>query len=303
MKELEGKTAFVTGASRGLGESIALELVKRGVYVIGVSRSGPSESLQKYIEAGRASYQRADLSIDWEKVIEKVYAEFGGFEIFVNNAGTLSVDYFLRANTQRIADEIHLDLTVPILMHKHWLALYDQQHPSVKKPELSINLCSISSLQSWPGGTIYQASKTGLAAFVYGFRAMQQYLREKADRKTKEILGPSADLNIRVAAIYPDSVATGMIAKAEAESLYKIRGDFLPPDIVIDVIMKTIEGAGNFGKFNDIAILANPTHPKTGKPLKGVYAAFLPEDAATQRPDFGNRILERIAGTERLIKR
>lgn len=300
--ELEGKTAFVTGASRGLGEKVSLGLVQKGVHVIGTSRSGAPQSLQEYVARGKVSYERGDLSTDWERIIEKIYDEHGGFEIFVNNAGALSTDYFLRLDPDRIVNEINLDLVVPMLMHRQWLGLHGEREDS-KAPELSINLCSISSIYSWSGGTAYQVSKTGLAAFVWGARAMQQNLQEDADIETKNKLGKASDLSTRFVAIYPDSVDTGMIARAEQDSLYKVRGDFLPQDIVIDTILKSIEGVDNYGKFDDIAILANPTDPQKNERLKGIYAAFLPIDEETQRPAFHKRILEKIAGEERLIKK
>lgn len=300
--ELEGKTAFVTGASRGLGKKVSLGLAQKGVRVIGTSRSCPPQSLQEYIAKGKASYESGDLSTDWERIIEKIYSEHGGFEIFVNNAGALSTDYFVHVDPNKIASEINLDLVVPILMHRSWFDLYNKRS-NTKAPELSINLCSVSSIYSWAGGTAYQVSKTGLAAFVWGARAMQRNLQEDADPETKNKLGKVGDLKTRFVAIYPDSIDTGMIARAEQDSLYKVRGDFLPQDIVIDTILKSIEGVGNYGKFDDIAILANPTDPQTNERLKGIYAAFLPMDKETQRPAFHKRVLEKIAGEDRLIKK
>lgn len=301
MKEFEGKTAFVTGASRGLGERISLELINMGVYVVGTSRSGPSEALLPYIQSGQASYESADLPKNWSGVLEKIYRERGGFEIFVNNAGSLSTDFFVRTDPDKIDQEINLDLTVPLLIHRQWLAAGGQAHR--RTPELSVNLCSISSFYAWPGGTTYQASKSALAAAVWGLRSMQEYLGNSADEQIKQQLGTKANLNVRFLAIYPDSTDTGMITRAEQESLYNIKGDLLPAEIVIDVIVKSIKGVGDYGKYDDIAILANPSDPRTKRLLKGIYAAFLPVDQETKRPVFQNRILEKIAGEEKLIKR
>ncbi len=302
MVEFEGKTALVTGASRSIGESIARDFISRGVFVIGASRSNPSEDLQKEINKGNASYEQSDLLTEAEKVIERIYDKWGGFEIFVNNAGVLSTDFLTRLEPERIANEIKLDLVLPILMHRQWLKQFSERD-SVKTPQLSVNICSVSSLYAWPGGIPYQASKTGLAATVWAMRSAQKFLRASADKKTKAELGNQAELNIRYLAIYPDSVDTGMINKAEEQSLYKIHGDFLSQSTVVDVIMKAIEGDGDWGKYDDIAILANPNAPKDGKQLKGVYVAFLPMDQETQRPAFNRRVLKKIAGEEKLIKR
>jgi len=85
---LDNKNALVTGASKGLGEQIALGLLQRGVNVIGTSRTGPPESFQPYIEQGQASYVLGDLANEGDKVISDIYEKYQGFEIFINNAGS-----------------------------------------------------------------------------------------------------------------------------------------------------------------------------------------------------------------------
>lgn len=299
---LEGKQAFVTGASKGLGEQISLGLLNRGVHVIGNSRSGPPESFKPFIEMDKASYELGDLAQENKKILESIHNKYGGYEILVNNAGAFSPDYFMCLDPEIIAREINLDLVVPLLIHHQWLELYNKLYPNVKVPELSVNICSISSFYAWPGGTAYQAAKTGLSASLAGLRSMDTYLEEQASTKTKQKIGPVAQINPRIVAIYPDNVATGLIARAQKDSLYQVEGDLLPMEIVTDTIMKAIEGKDNFGKFDDIAILVNPRDPGTREELKGIYLAFIPPDAETHRPDFGSRILEKAAEENALIK-
>jgi len=291
----EDKSALVTGASKGLGEQIALELLQKGVNVIGTSRSGPPESFQPYIEQGQASYELGNLAKEGDKVISDIYEKHQGFEIFVNNAGAFSPDYFTRLDSAKVKGDIELDLVVPLLLHKGWFGLYNKLYPNAKAPELSVNICSISSFYAWPGGTAYQAAKTGLSAAIAGFRSMQEYLNERATDDVKRQVGPSANLSTRFVAIYPDNVATGLIAKAQQESLYEVEGEALPTDIVVQTVLQTIDGQGKFGEYDDIAILVNPRDPQTRQRLSGVYLAFLPIDSETHRPDFGKRLLEKIA--------
>jgi len=300
---LEGKQAFVTGASKGLGEQISLGLLKQGVHVIGTSRSGPPESFKTYIDQGHASYELGDLAQNNRQILEDINKKYGGYEIFINNAGAFSPDYFMRLDPDIIAREINLDLVVPLLLHRQWFELYNKLHPNVKVPELSVNICSISSFYAWPGGTAYQAAKTGLSASLAGLRSMEKYLEEEASEETKQKIGPVAQIHPRIVAIYPDNVDTGLIARAQQDSLYQVEGNSLPMEIVTDTILKAIEGKDNFGKFDDIAILVNPRDPQTQSELKGVYLAFIPPDNETHRPDFGDRILEKIAGEDVLIKR
>jgi NAD(P)-dependent dehydrogenase (short-subunit alcohol dehydrogenase family) len=288
--EIEGKTALVTGASRGLGEQISLELIKKGAFVIGTSRSGPPKSLVPFIKQAKADYITGDLVADHERVLKEAYEKYGGFQIFVNNAGALSVDYFPLVEKQKIIQEVNLNLIVPMLIHHDWLNHY-RLDKGTKVPELSLNICSISSFYAWPGGAEYQASKTGLMAFTCALRAMQKNLGTVTDPEVFARIGALKDLQIRFLNIYPDSIDTGMISKAEKDSLYKVKGDLLSQDLVVQTIIKAIQGEGKFGRYNDFAILANP---------KGVDLAFIPLDPETQRPDFTKRILEKIAGEDSL---
>ncbi len=298
----ENKNALVTGASKGLGEQIALELLQRGVNVVGTSRTGPPESFEPFIEQGKASYELGDLAKEGDKVIGDIYEKHQGFEIFVNNAGAFSPDYFTHLDSAKVQGDIELDLVVPLLLHKSWFGLYNNLYPNAKAPELSVNICSISSFYAWPGGTAYQAAKTGLSAAVAGLRSMQQHLNERATDEVKRQVGPSANLSTRFVAIYPDNVATGLIARAQHDSLYEVEGDALPTDIVVQTVLQAIEGQGKFRDYDDIAILVNPKDPQTRKQLRGVYLAFIPIDDETHRPDFGQRLLEKIADEDILSK-
>lgn len=301
--EVEGKVALVTGASRGLGEQISLELIKRGTFVVGTSRSGAPESLKPFIKEGKADYISADLVCENENVIRHVCEKYHGFEMLVNNAGALSVDCLPLTSPEKIVQEINIDLIVPMLLHHRWLSFSRMEIAKVRKPECSVNICSISSFYAWAGGSEYQAAKTGVAAFIQGLRAMQRFLGETTDDKVKARLGQLTKIKTRFLNIYPDSIDTGMISKAEEDSLYKIRGDLLPQDLVVQVIMDSIVGKKDYGNYDDIAILANPTDPKNNRSLDGIYVGFLPIDKETQRADFNSRILSKISGPEMLIKR
>jgi len=181
---------------------------------------------------------------------------------------------------------------------RNWFGLYDKLHPNTRTPELSINILSISSLYAWPGGTGYQAAKGGLAKAIWSLRAERKHLNEQATDEVKKQIGPSANVSSRYVGIYPDNVATGLIARAQQESLYQVQGAALPPEIVVQTIIQAIEGRGKFGEYDDVAILVNPNEPDTREPLMGVYLAFLPIDEETHEPDFSKRLLEKIADVD-----
>ena len=94
MKELEGKIALVTGASRGLGRGIADVLAEKGASVIVNYRTDTAhaDSICREIreKGGKAVPFQADVSerADVAKLFDFVRAEFGRLDILVNNAGT-----------------------------------------------------------------------------------------------------------------------------------------------------------------------------------------------------------------------
>lgn len=98
---LKNKVAIVTGASRGIGKAIAIELASRGTSVVLAAKTidpnpklpGTLEDVKREIESkgGRALIQQTDVrsDADVEALITKTVAELGGIDILINNAGAL----------------------------------------------------------------------------------------------------------------------------------------------------------------------------------------------------------------------
>ncbi len=94
MKELEGKIALVTGASRGLGRGVAMVLAEKGATVVVNFRSGADATAETVAaiekEGGTAVAMQADVSESGEvgKLFDRIAGTFGRLDILVNNAGT-----------------------------------------------------------------------------------------------------------------------------------------------------------------------------------------------------------------------
>jgi citronellol/citronellal dehydrogenase len=103
MSSLQGKTVFITGASRGIGKALALRLAKEGAQVVVAAKSveedprlgGTIYSAAEEIEAAGGKALPLQLDIRYEDqiqaAVEKAAAHFGGIDILINNASAISL--------------------------------------------------------------------------------------------------------------------------------------------------------------------------------------------------------------------
>ena len=105
----QGKVAIVTGASRGIGKSIACALAAQGAVVVCVGTNQEAlDSVVAEINAtgGRASSVAANIALvdDCERIISYAHEQYGSVDILVNNAGVTRDGMFLKMK------EFHLDM-------------------------------------------------------------------------------------------------------------------------------------------------------------------------------------------------
>jgi NAD(P)-dependent dehydrogenase (short-subunit alcohol dehydrogenase family) len=184
---LEGKTALVTGASRGIGAAIARGLAASGATVSGISRSGTAPQ-------GIAAIA-CDLSDD--AAVRRAFAELSKkndrLDVLVNAAG-ISLPAGTKDELQRFRDTLATDLTG---VYATILAA----HTLLKKAGGGsiINVTSINSIRGFPGNPGYVAAKAGLSGL------------------TRALANDFAPDGIRVNALAPGYVATEMTAKSFAD--------------------------------------------------------------------------------------
>jgi len=151
---LEGKTALVTGGSRGIGAAIARELARAGANVVVGYRSGKDEAESVAEEAGGRAVQ-ADVS-DPEEAAGLV-AEAGEPDVLVNNAG-LTRDGLL----PRMPDEDWRDVIETNLSAVFYTCRAAVRPMMKRRAGAIVNISSVVGLHGNPGQTNYAASKAGI---------------------------------------------------------------------------------------------------------------------------------------------
>ena len=185
---LEGKTAVVTGASRGIGAAIASGLQASGAKVFGLSRSGTAPSHVTAIKCDLAD----DAAI--RSVFDHLAKTGERLDVLVNAAGISLPASATMSELQRFRDTLAVDLSG---VYATILAAY----PLLKKAGGGsiINVTSINSVRGFPGNPGYVAAKAGLAGLTRALAA--DYARD----------------GIRVNALAPGYVATEMTATSFAD--------------------------------------------------------------------------------------
>ena len=225
MKELDGKVAVVTGASKGIGAEIAKHLAAGGAAVVvnyAASKSAAEHVVAAILrDGGKAIAVQADVakSGDVKRLFEAAKETFGRLDVLVNNAGVFEFGPFAEISEGSFHKQFDTNVLGTLLATREALAHFGVAGGSV------INLSSISSVNPVPNSVIYSASKSAVDAI------------------TKALASELAGRNIRVNAIAPGMTATeGLEAIGVDEAAAKSIGAGLP--------------MGRIGRPGDIAEVA-----------------------------------------------
>jgi len=151
---LAGKNALVTGASRGIGRAIALELARAGASVVVGYRSGADEAQAVAEEAGGRAVQ-ADVSDP--KSAASLVEEAGELDVLVNNAGVTRDGLIARMGDADWRDVLETNLS------SVFYTCRAVARPMMKKRAGAIvNISSVVGIHGNPGQTNYGASKAGM---------------------------------------------------------------------------------------------------------------------------------------------
>jgi 3-oxoacyl-[acyl-carrier protein] reductase len=208
MKLLEGKTAVITGASRGIGKGIALRFAAEGANIALtniIDNEEFADAIKEIAALGvRAKGYVSDASVyaDAENVIDEIVKDFGRVDILVNNAGITRDTLLMRMTEEQWDQVITVNLKSVFNLTKAAIK------PMMKQKNGSIiNMSSVVGLGGNAGQSNYAASKAGIIGF------------------TKSIAKELGSRNVRCNAIAPGFILTEMTSK-------------LPDDVKSDWIAK-----------------------------------------------------------------
>ena len=195
---LEGKTALVTGGSRGIGRALALELARGGAAVVVGYRDGREEAEAVAAEAGGRAVQ-ADVASAEEAA--RLVEEAGELDILVNNAG-VTRDGLLA----RMPDEDWRVVLETNLSSVFYTCRAVARGMMRKRAGAIVNVSSVVGLHGNPGQTNYSASKAGIIGFT------KALARELGSRGVRANVVAPGYVETRLTDVLPEEARRAMLA-------------------------------------------------------------------------------------------
>lgn len=216
-KMLEGKTALVTGGSRGIGRQVALTLAGYGADVI-VNYNGSQDKAEAVAEEIRQMGQKAVIYqcsvAEGEAVksmMERVVTEFGKIDILVNNAGITKDNLLMRMTEEEFDAVIDINLKGSYHCIRHIARQMLRQ-----KSGRIINLSSISGVIGNAGQANYAASKAGIIGLT------KSVARELAAKGiTVNAVAPGF-IDTEMTAVLPEAVKENLLGQIPMKKLGKV---------------------------------------------------------------------------------
>lgn len=216
----KGKVAVITGASRGIGKSIALALAAQGATIVAMDMDqAATEAVVAELQAAGAKalavVGNVTVTADVDRMIEAAVEAFGRVDILVNNAGITKDGFLLRMSDEDWDRVLNINLRGTFLFTRAAAkVMLKQRSGSI------VNIASIIGLIGNPGQCNYSASKAGVIAL------------------TKTVARELGSRNIRANAVAPGFIRTRMT------------------DVLPEETKKSMLGAiplGRFGEPEDVA--------------------------------------------------
>nr|WP_075487713.1 3-oxoacyl-[acyl-carrier-protein] reductase [Prochlorococcus marinus] len=202
---LSGKVALITGASRGIGKEIALELSRLGAEVF-INYSSSDEKAEEVVNSiknlgGKAHKLKFDVSKEHSVSLafEEIIKINGTIDILINNAGITRDGLLMRMKSEQWDDVLNTNLKGVFLCTK-----YASKFMMKKRSGSIVNISSVVGIIGNPGQANYSAAKAGVIGF------------------TKTCAKEFASRGINVNAIAPGFIETEMTEKLNTEEILKV---------------------------------------------------------------------------------
>jgi 3-oxoacyl-[acyl-carrier protein] reductase len=203
---LQGRVALVTGASRGIGAAIAIQLARRGARVACVATTaetarGTALKCSELAEGARAYGCDVASTTAVAELVAEVQKEMGGLDILVNNAGITRDQLLLRMS------EEDFDRVLAVNLKGTWNFLKAAARPLMKSGGRIVNIASVVGITGNAGQANYAASKAGILGLTRSL--------------AKELAGRSVTVN----AIAPGFIATDMTAGLDEKAATELKAN------------------------------------------------------------------------------
>ncbi|MGE5594922.1 MAG: SDR family oxidoreductase [Hyphomicrobiales bacterium] len=249
--EIQGKSAFVSGAGSGIGRAMARALAAHGasVVVADIDEAGGAQTVEQITAAGgKAAFARCDVtrSADLEAAFNLASERFGSLDIVCNNAGIGGEDIFADepGNWQAV---VNIDLTAVIdatrlavrAMRKHG------------RGGIVINTASMGGLLPMPGSPVYAAAKAGVINFT----------------RSLAYLAPQE--RIRVNAICPTFTDTPLVRRGGDERVEAMKaqvGGILQPEDVAEGVIELVEDDSRAGAIMRVTVRGGRDYAREIRP-------------------------------------
>ena len=235
---LDGKVALMTGGARGLGGETAKALAQAGarVMVTDVLVEEGQQIVKEINDAGgKAAFLRQDVTDEgqWEQVVEKTVATFGGLDILVNNAGIEFMAFVTDCTVENFRRMLDVNVTGVFLGIKHAVRAMAPGGRAGRGGSI-INLSSIAGLAGFDGLSAYCASK-GAVRLLTKSTAVECGHRQQ---------------NVRINSVHPGVIWTKM---ADNLLIHTAELGIAPDYATAEAAYKAAHPLGHFGEPSDIA--------------------------------------------------